>query len=151
MTTNTTDSGATMPEDFRGEPISIYTREQAIEDGVLVEVSEWAGSGPNGMMQGFCVPVVMTRTLWDHVDLDADELTPWRRVARQHGESTRGRAHDVLWMASVAARRNPDSDRMPISVLMTMAGKRGRLVRKRLVLEARIDGDGVTIGFGEDF
>jgi hypothetical protein len=54
-------------------------------------------------------------------------------------------------MASVAARRNPDSDRMQFSVLMTMAGKRGRLVRKRLVLEARIDGDGVTIGFGEDF
>jgi hypothetical protein len=151
MTTNTAETTTAMPDGFWGAPISVYTRQQAIEDGVLIDVSAWAGSGPNGMLGGFSVPVVMTRTLWDHVDLDADELTPWRRQARQRGESTRGRAHDVLWVANLAARRAADNDRVHFFVLMTTEGARGGLVRKRLHLEAVIDGDGVTIGFPEDF
>lgn len=136
---------------FWGPPISVYTREQAIDDGVLVDVSEWAGSGPDGMMGGFRVPVAFTRSLWDHADLDADDHAPWRRLARQRGESVRGRAHDVLWMASIAARRNPGTDCVQFSVLMTMEGKRSRLVSRRVLLEARIDGDGVVIGLPGDF
>ena len=138
------------PDDFWGEPISIYTREQAIEDGVLVDVSNWAGSGPDGMLGGFLVPVAVTRALWDQIDLDASDRAAWRRLARGRGESTRGRAHDVLWMASLAARRSPRADRIPVGVLVTAEGSRGRLVRKTLCLEAVIDGDGVTIGFPED-
>lgn len=139
---------------FFGEPISIYTRQQAIEDGVLVDVSAWAGTGPEGMLGGFLVPVAVTRALWDIIDiddLDGHEEPRWRAVARGHGESTRGRAHDVLWMARVAASRNPRGDRIQFPVLMTVEGGSGRLVRKRLTLEARIDGDGVTIGLPEDF
>ena len=148
--TNTTEARMRTPEDFWGEPISIYTREQAIEDGVLVDVTEWASSGANGMMGGFCVPVAMTRALWEQVDIEADDHAPWRRLARQRGESTRGRAHDVLWLTSLAARRSPRADRIPVGVVMTTEGSRGRLVRKTLRLEAVIDGDGVTIGFSED-
>jgi len=37
------------------------------------------------------------------------------------------------------------------SVLMTMEVTNGRLAGKTLRLEARVDGDGVTIGFPEDF
>ena len=133
------------PDQFWGNPISVYTRQQAIEDGVLVDVTDWASSGPDGMLGGFRVPVAMTHALWDYVDVDAHDHASWRRVARQRGESTRGRAHDVLWMARVAAGRSPDSDRVRFDVLMTMEGRRGRLVRRRLVLDARIDGDGVTI------
>jgi len=150
MTTITTEANSATPDEFWGEPISIYTRQQAIEDGVLVDVSDWAGSGPHGMLGGFCVPVAMTRALWEHVDIDADDHAPWRDLARQRGESTRGRAHDVLWMASLAARRSPRADRIPVGVLMTAEGSRGRLVRKTLRLEAVTDGDGVTIGFPED-
>jgi hypothetical protein len=36
-----------------GDPISIYTRDQALEDGTLIDVSAWAGSGPDGMLGGF--------------------------------------------------------------------------------------------------
>ena len=57
----------------------------------------------------------------------------------------------MLWMAAVAARRSPGADRIGYWVLMTTEGKGGRLVRKRLMLESVIDGDGVTIGFPEDF
>jgi hypothetical protein len=57
----------------------------------------------------------------------------------------------VLWLAAVAARRSPDRGSVPYAVLMTVEGTGGRLVRKTLTVEARIDGDGVTIGFPEDF
>ena len=150
MTTTTTEANSATLDEFWGEPISIYTREQAIEDGVLVDVSDWAGSGANGMMGGVCVPVAMTRSLWNLVDLDADDQAPWRRLARQRGESTRGRAHDLLWMARLTAARNGGTDRMGFGVLMTTAGKGGRLVRRHLLLEARIDSDGLTIGLPED-
>ena len=53
MTTTTSEARMRTPDDFWGEPISIYTRQQAIEDGVLVDVSDWAGSGPDGMLGGF--------------------------------------------------------------------------------------------------
>ena len=128
-----------------------YSRAQAIEDGVLVDVSDWAGPGPDGMLGGFRVPVVMTRALWWAVDLDADDEARWRRLARQRGESTRGRAHDVLWMASLAARRAANTDRVSFVVLMTGEGASGRVVLRRLHLDAVIDGDGVAIGFPGDF
>jgi hypothetical protein len=80
-----------------------YTRAQAIEDGVLVDVSEWAS--PREMMGGFTIPVAMTAAVWALVQAPDDS-----------GESTRGRAHDVLWMASLAARRHINSDRATFTV-----------------------------------
>jgi hypothetical protein len=139
---------------FWGAPISVYTREQALADGVLVDVSAWAGSGPDGMMGGFRLPVAITRALWAVIDIDAPDGRDeprWHLLARRRGESTRGRAHDVLWMAAVTARRNPDADRVGTSVLMTGEGRSGRLVRRRLTVQMVIDGDGITIGFQEDF
>ncbi len=44
--------------EFFGEPVSISTREQAIEDGVLVDVTEAA------KQSGFKMPVVLTAPLW---------------------------------------------------------------------------------------
>jgi hypothetical protein len=139
---------------FWGAPISVYTREQALEDGVLVDVSAWASNGPDGMMGGFRLPVAITRALWEVVDIGAPEGRDeprWHVLSRRRGESTRGRAHDVLWMAAVAARQNPSAEAFQYSVLITTEGKSGRLVRKRVTLEMVIDGDGITIGFPEDF
>lgn len=144
----------TADEDFWGPPIFVYTRAQALADGVLVDVSAWASSGPDGMMGGFRLPVALTRALWEVVDIDAPDGRDeprWHVLSRRRGESTRGRAHDVLWMAAVAARRNSETDRVGYSVLITTEGKSGRLVRKRVTLEMVIDGDGITIGFPEDF
>ena len=138
-----------------GDPISVYTREQAIEDGVLVDVTDWAGTGPDGMLGGFTVPVAITRTLWTVLDIDPHDGEPpvidWRTRVRKRGESTRGRAHDVLWLAAVAGRRSPTADRVRYAVLMTVAGPAGRPRRIRVLVEARIDGDGVTIGIPGDF
>jgi hypothetical protein len=145
----------TAEQDFWGEPISVYTREQALADGVLVDVTEWASAGPNGMLGGFTLPVALTRALWAVIDIDEHDdrqaANDWRARVRARGESTRGRAHDVLWLARVAASRSPNADRVQYQVLLTLGGSSGRPARKRLTLEASIDGDGVTIGFPEDF
>lgn len=118
-----------------GEPISVYTREQAIEDGMLVDMTEWGSD--REVMGGFTCPVAITQALWVKVDVDS-------KKGHKGWSSTRGVAHDVLWMGSVAARgmvrRQRDSGDYIVKV-----GSRN--LRLHLVM----DGDGVTIGFPEDF
>ena len=70
-----------------------YTRAQAIEDGVLVDLTEWAAE------TGFKIPVACTQALW-HEWIVPPEGT------RELGQSERGRAHDVLWLAWVAIRKS---------------------------------------------
>jgi hypothetical protein len=50
-----------------------------------------------------------------------------------------------------AGKPQPVRDIVRYPVLMTMEGTGGTLVQKTLRIEARIDGDGVTIGFPEGF
>ena len=69
-----------------GEVIYAYTRKQAIEDGVLVDLTEWAKE------TGFRYSVACTRSIWDSY------ITPPAAVAEGHGQSERGRAHDLLHM-----------------------------------------------------
>ena len=115
-----------------GDPISVYTREEAIEDGALIDVTEWA-SADKGFHGGFTVPVVMTRSLWARVE-----------APKRSHQDTRGRAHDVLWMASLAARAagGRGSNRAGFVVKVGNRNLRPIIV---------IDGDGVTIGFPQDF
>ena len=93
------------------------------------------------MLGGFIVPVAITRALWTIIDIDPQSTDEprWRKLAQARGESTRGRAHDVLWLASIATRRADDSHATQYSVLMTTEGTNGRLVRRTLRLDARID------------
>ena len=84
--------------------ISVYTRAQAIEDGILVDVSETAREA------GFKIPVAVTRTVWDQL------------IALPEGyrgfQDERGRLWDVLWMARHYALRASDSDRVRMCVLV---------------------------------
>lgn len=109
----------TMAEIF-GEPISTYTRAQAIEDGVLVDVSEMAKEA------GFKFPVAMTRAVWD-------DCVTWSEAdnKRQTYQDQAGRLWDVLWMASVAARRNSGSE---LRFQLYRVPRGGRGVRPRLVV-----------------
>lgn len=116
-----------------GEPVSVYSRAQAIEDGVLVDVTEWA-SAKNGFIGGFTCPVAFTAAVWALVEVPAVKGF----------QDTRGRAHDVLWMGSLALRsalkRSEDRARFVVKI-----GNRNH--RPMIV----IDSDGVTIGLPEDF
>lgn len=77
-----------------GEPISIYSRWQALQDGVLLDVTDMAEQA------GFRCPVALTRAAWaDCVEWSEQDSK------RQTHQDESGRLWDILWMASVAARR----------------------------------------------
>ena len=76
--------------DFWGPAISIYTRQDALEDGVLVDVSKWAQEA------GFKIPVAVTASVW------ADCIN-WPEDSEQgYGQSIDGRGYDVVIMAYYA-------------------------------------------------
>ncbi|MCC6681645.1 MAG: hypothetical protein IT445_12150 [Phycisphaeraceae bacterium] len=79
-----------------GPVIFSYTRKQAIEDGVLVDLSEWAKD------LSFTIPVACTAAVWNQY------VTP-PEGTRELGQSERGRAHDLLWMLFLAIGRLPKS------------------------------------------
>lgn len=73
------------------EVISTYTRAQAIEDGVLGDVSDVAREA------GFTCPVAVTTAVWSMIE----DIPP-----RFKGiQDVQGRLWDVLWMCSRAAKR----------------------------------------------
>jgi hypothetical protein len=139
------------------EMIACYTREQAIEDGELFDVTTWAEKGgPDGMLAGFPpgMSVCMTASLWATVDVDGPE--PWKVRARQLAQDTRGRAHDVLWMAYLAwaKRGHPADDIIPFEVLMVVADARGYLPARHtrlLSLWLVVNAEGATVMFPEDY
>jgi hypothetical protein len=125
----------TMQELF-GEPIYGYSRAQAVEDGELVDVTEWA-SADKGFRGGFRIPVAMTRAAWAR----CVEWTDADNVRTGVCNDERGRAHDVLWMASLAARRG--GTRVAFSVLRVPREGRGhKATRADLVAVCGPDDDG---------
>ena len=107
-----------MNELFTSEDIiDVYTRAQAIEDGVLVDVSETAKEA------GIKFPVAMTRAVWcEIVEPDA--------IAKSHGESERGRIWDVLWMLRVAIKAGMDGDTIRYYLLATKDGRKHKVELK---------------------
>ena len=84
---------------FGTEYISIYNRAQAIEDGVLVNVTETAKEA------GFKIPVALTRSVYDQ----CVEWTPEDEKKKRQCQDMAGRLWDVLWMGFIGARRNTNS------------------------------------------
>lgn len=71
--------------------ISVYTRQQAITDGVLVDVSDTAKEA------GFTWPVAITAEVWATInDIPASKSY----------QDVQGRLWDVIYMASHAARHS---------------------------------------------
>ena len=85
---------------FYGEAIHVYTRAQAIADGVLVDVSTTAGEA------GFRWPVALSQAAWE--DCVAWTDSDNRRWVHQ---DEHGRLWDVLWMAVNAIRRDSSGQR----------------------------------------
>ena len=77
----------TLTEIF-GEPIYSYTRAQALEDGVLVDVSEMAREA------GWACPVAVTAAVWALIE----DIPPSKRY-----QDVQGRLWDVLWMGRFKA------------------------------------------------
>jgi hypothetical protein len=68
-----------------------YTRKQAIDDGVLVDLTAWAKE------TGFSIPVACTAAVWHDFVVPPGPMKQW-------GQSERGRAHDLLVMLFFAIR-----------------------------------------------
>jgi len=135
----------TIDDDFFGPLIATYTRAQALEDGTLVDLTEWA-SAKSGFHGGFTVPVAVTRALWEAIEAIPEALAGIADV--------RGRAHDVLWTASLAARgaaKRGESSK-DFVVLLPRRDERGRKVTLRIVIGPGDHAEPVvTIGFPSDF
>ena len=100
-------------ESLFGEVIFSYTRAQAIADRVLVDVT------PTALEAGFRFPVAATAALMAAVET----------IPQQYShEDIEGRLWDLLWMASLAARRaKPGCSRIAFEVIHTSRAQGGSI------------------------
>jgi len=102
-----------------GDVIHTYTRAQAIEDGVLIDVSKKAQEA------GFKIPVALTAGAWE----SCVKMTP---AAEKAGNDESGRLWDVLWMAFLAARRHPDAQQLRYQLYVVTDRRKARLIELKL-------------------
>jgi Family of unknown function (DUF6573) len=76
--------------------ISTYTREEALNDGVLIDLSEKAKES------GFKVPFAVTDTLFNTY------LNPSKEL-QEYGQSLNGRMYDMFFMLYLKAQKNKES------------------------------------------
>jgi hypothetical protein len=125
-------------ESLFGEVISSYTRAQAIEGGVLIDVT------PTALEAGFRFPVAATAALMGAIET----------IPRQYSHEDReGRLRDVLWIASVSARKaKPGCSRIAFEVILHIEGTKKQ--HQTLIFDIG-PGDTpapvITIGFPADF
>ena len=123
MKTQIIEDGNSM-ESLFGEVISIYSRAQGIEDGVLVDVSDALTPCP------FKYPVAMSRAAyettiaaggeWVVIEKPTDDMI--EELQLPGGQDVKGRLHDVFTMALEAIRRGTTTDRIWFSVLVDTHG-----------------------------
>jgi len=100
--------------------ISTYTRAQAIEDGVLVDVTITAREA------GFKIAVALTQAAWEDFVAWSDDDTMCKGWPQDQG----GRLWDVLWMGWLAAKAGDDSDQRTYSFYrVPRPGKARKAVR----------------------
>lgn len=114
-----------------GELIYSFSRAQALEDGVLIDVTETAHE------VGFRLPVALTSAAW-HQTVEWTEAD----TRRQTPQDEAGRLWDVIWMAYLAARRASGGCRVQFNVLVVPRGGAAR--RPRLMTLT------MNIGPGDD-
>ena len=97
--------------DYFGSVIHRRTREDALADGDLVDVSRMAREAR------FRIPVALTRAAWvEAVEWDDD---------RPELQDEEGRLWDVLYMAGIAARNAPGGGRVTFRVYRVPNQDRG--------------------------
>jgi len=126
-------------EELFGPPISIYTRKDALEDGVLVELD------PELCKEvGFHCPFDATRSVWTIIEPNEQE--------QGDGQDLTGRMWDVLNLARFTLKRIVDREKtwdvtvqFPCAFWMKRpeyrAGRRGQVtIQLKAVLGADFDG-----------
>jgi DNA repair protein RadC len=138
------DSFKRTAEPFADDLIYAYTRAQALADGVLVDTSEMAREA------GFKFPTAISTDL--HARLEPN------KAEKAWGQSYEGRLWDVLWMASLGARKAGRTDRVSFQVILAEVDERHpRKTRQNTLTLWCVIGPGdqgepvITIGFPQDF
>jgi len=114
-------------EDFFGEVIHQYTRAEAIADGVLVELDPKVVSEA-----GWKWPVACTTKVWE-------EVINWDNDSEEAYQDIDGRLWDVLWMASMEARKSGSEPVMHFKMMSIPRHQKARK-SKEITLKAVIDG-----------
>jgi len=117
-----------MSDSIFGKMVHRYTRAQAIEDSVLVEISEAAQE------VGFRIPVAMTATVWAR-------CVAWQ--GEEAGQDERGRLWDVLWIARLATRAAKERSQVGFTLRVIQAGEAVEHVALRLAIGAGDTGEPV--------
>ena len=86
--------------------IVAYSRAMALDDGVLIDVSETAEEA------GICFPVAITEAAWTDCVQWSDADTAEREVPQDES----GRLWDVVWMMRLAVKANPDVETVTFSL-----------------------------------
>ncbi len=120
------------PTELFGPVISAYTRTQAIEDGVLIDITDTAREA------GFSCPVAITDGAWN-------ECISWtdKDSKRQVHQDQSGRLWDVVWMAFIAIRSASNSGQQLLFRLYRVP-RGGRKRKPRLTTLKLIAGPGDT-------
>jgi hypothetical protein len=130
-----TKEPVSQPQPFWTEEdlISVYTRAQAIEDGVLVDVSEMAKEA------GITIPVALTARVW-HDDR-----------SRPYGQSEEGRLWDILIMLRFRISLDRGSSQLLFTFLAIMKERQQRKILLKAMLGGGDNGKPViTIMFPEE-
>lgn len=112
--------------------ISAYSRAQAIEDGMLADVSATAREA------GLTFPVALTQAAWMDCVHWTDDLD--RRKGTVQDED--GRLWDVLWMLRTAIKRSRANDRSEIRFGLHRVPTEGRGRKARPVMLKALCGPG---------
>jgi hypothetical protein len=115
-------------EDFFGPVLHTYSRAEALEDGALVDVTSTAKEA------GFRIPVALTRAVWENY-----VTVP----AKVRAQDERGRLWDILWMASLAARGNPNAQTVRFTVAVRNDNGHPRPRRLKAVVDGGDAGEAV--------
>lgn len=97
-------------EELFGQPIHVYTRQDALNDGDLIDISELAKES------SITFPVAVTRGVWA-------EIVEPDTAAVNRGESEEGRIWDILTMLKVGIARSKDGRVVHFSVVATKNGR----------------------------
>jgi hypothetical protein len=104
------------------EVVSTYSRQQAIDDGVLVDLT---ADGETKLLvheAGFKLPVAMTATAFHDTVLAGTTENDEGDFIFPSGQSTKGRLWDVLTMLRFAIRSHRDTDRVHFKVSVDVKG-----------------------------
>lgn len=102
-----------MISEMFGEPISVYSRDDALRDGVLI-----AADPETCREAGILWPVAVTDHLWSYIDPGNLEEMP--------GQSISGRLWDLLWMFTTSAKMSRGESRIKFRVSFQMKTGRTR-------------------------